>query len=325
ATAHAAQEARLAGALERAEAGAAAAVRASGQAEARAAALDAELQAIRWERDQIEQRLLAAGDAGAGARAAAEEATRLRGELEARTAELARRDAELEARQGELRARGTELERVRRESAERDGATTQRIDQERRELAARLADREERLGRLEQELAGAEDRARRAEAQAAAPRPGPDPASLRRWRLAAGLCAAAAVLLALGLLLRPRAPGAAPAAGRGGEVVHAAVLPAAPAAPVPCVPATPPETLSTPAPPSPLLVATAHPADEVAACECPAISYRVRSGDRLWDISARYYQDPRQWRRVYRENRDKVADPDVIFPGQRLRIPARGR
>jgi nucleoid-associated protein YgaU len=135
------------------------------------------------------------------------------------------------------------------------------------------------------------------------------------------------VLLALGLLLRRPAP--ASAVARTPEAPPAAAEPAAgPASPGPAAAAPAPAVLATPAPPeapSSLLAAAARSADEAAACECPSLSYRVRAGDRLWDISARYYQDPLQWRRVFRENRDRVADPDVIFPGQRLRIPARGR
>jgi hypothetical protein len=53
---------------------------------------------------------------------------------------------------------------------------------------------------------------------------------------------------------------------------------------------------------------------------------RHRNGrDRLWDLSAHYYQDPLKWKRLFRENRDHVADPDVIFPGQRIRVPIRAR
>lgn len=47
--------------------------------------------------------------------------------------------------------------------------------------------------------------------------------------------------------------------------------------------------------------------------------YTVRHGDTLSAI-ARAHGFP-DWRRLYEANRDKVYDPDLIFPGQVLRIP----
>jgi len=47
----------------------------------------------------------------------------------------------------------------------------------------------------------------------------------------------------------------------------------------------------------------------------------VRPGDTLWRIAADALGDPHRWPELYRANRDQIADPAVIFPGQRLRIP----
>jgi hypothetical protein len=49
----------------------------------------------------------------------------------------------------------------------------------------------------------------------------------------------------------------------------------------------------------------------------------VRNGDTLWDIARSYLGDPFLWRDVYRVNRETVADPDLIYPRERLRIPGR--
>lgn len=47
--------------------------------------------------------------------------------------------------------------------------------------------------------------------------------------------------------------------------------------------------------------------------------YTVRPGDTLSDIAAGHgFPD---WRRLYEANQDKVRNPDLIFPGQVLRIP----
>ncbi len=48
-----------------------------------------------------------------------------------------------------------------------------------------------------------------------------------------------------------------------------------------------------------------------------------RDRDCLWNIAARrdVYNDPWKWKRIYRANEDKITDPDLIYPGQRLIIP----
>jgi LysM repeat protein len=49
--------------------------------------------------------------------------------------------------------------------------------------------------------------------------------------------------------------------------------------------------------------------------------YRIKKGDTLWDISANFYRDPFQWYKIYRDPRNKIKDPDLIFAGSRLYIP----
>ena len=50
-------------------------------------------------------------------------------------------------------------------------------------------------------------------------------------------------------------------------------------------------------------------------------SYVVVKGDSLSKIAKREYGDAQQWRRIYEANRDIVKDPDLIYPGQMLRLP----
>ncbi len=47
-------------------------------------------------------------------------------------------------------------------------------------------------------------------------------------------------------------------------------------------------------------------------------SYSVVHGDNLWDISGKeeVYADPYQWPLIYKTNRDKIQDADLIYPGQ---------
>lgn len=50
--------------------------------------------------------------------------------------------------------------------------------------------------------------------------------------------------------------------------------------------------------------------------------YIVRSGDSLSKIAQREYGDANKWRRIFDANMDKIKDPDLIHPGQELKIPA---
>jgi len=51
-------------------------------------------------------------------------------------------------------------------------------------------------------------------------------------------------------------------------------------------------------------------------------SYRVRTGDTLWAIASAKYGEPLQWRRIYAANRQRIADPNLIYPDQQLLIPS---
>ncbi len=49
----------------------------------------------------------------------------------------------------------------------------------------------------------------------------------------------------------------------------------------------------------------------------------ARDRDCLWNIAKKpsIYGDPWKWKRIYKANTDKIKDPDLIYPGQRLTIP----
>jgi nucleoid-associated protein YgaU len=51
-------------------------------------------------------------------------------------------------------------------------------------------------------------------------------------------------------------------------------------------------------------------------------SYTVVSGDSLSKIAKREYGDAQKWRQIYEANREQIKDPDLIYPGQVLTIPA---
>jgi nucleoid-associated protein YgaU len=50
-------------------------------------------------------------------------------------------------------------------------------------------------------------------------------------------------------------------------------------------------------------------------------TYVVAKGDSLSAIAQREYGDEKEWRRIYDANRDIIKDPDLIYPGQTLRLP----
>ena len=53
------------------------------------------------------------------------------------------------------------------------------------------------------------------------------------------------------------------------------------------------------------------------------IDYTVERGDNLWNIAKKesVYDDPYMWPRIYRANKEKIKDPDMIFPEQTLAVP----
>lgn len=58
-----------------------------------------------------------------------------------------------------------------------------------------------------------------------------------------------------------------------------------------------------------------------AVSQTPAQTYTVVSGDTLWAIAQSYYGDGSLWPRIYDANKNIVANPNLIFPGQVLIIP----
>ncbi|HUH92857.1 MAG TPA: peptidoglycan-binding protein LysM [Casimicrobiaceae bacterium] len=49
--------------------------------------------------------------------------------------------------------------------------------------------------------------------------------------------------------------------------------------------------------------------------------YTVVKGDNLSKISKQYYGDPNKYARIFEANKPMLKSPDLIYPGQVLRIP----
>ena len=57
----------------------------------------------------------------------------------------------------------------------------------------------------------------------------------------------------------------------------------------------------------------------VTAPEAAQNTYTVQSGDSLSKIGSKHGVS---WQQIFEANRDKISDPDKIYPGQELTIPS---
>ena len=51
------------------------------------------------------------------------------------------------------------------------------------------------------------------------------------------------------------------------------------------------------------------------------VIYEVQGGDSLSKIAKRHYGDPMKYMEIFNANKDILKDPNMIHPGQKLRIP----
>jgi LysM repeat protein len=75
------------------------------------------------------------------------------------------------------------------------------------------------------------------------------------------------------------------------------------------------------------LQAYVDPAAAVAAAEAAKAAaeekfYVIEKGDTLWAIAKKHLGDGNRYPEIFEANREVILDPDKIFPGQKIRIPA---
>ena len=63
-----------------------------------------------------------------------------------------------------------------------------------------------------------------------------------------------------------------------------------------------------------------HPDDKIEKLE--AIYHTVEKGDWLSKIAKKHYGDANKYMLIFEANKPMLSDPDKIYPGQVLRIPA---
>jgi nucleoid-associated protein YgaU len=58
------------------------------------------------------------------------------------------------------------------------------------------------------------------------------------------------------------------------------------------------------------------------ASTAPAQTYTVVKGDTLSKIAKDFLGNANRWREIFDANRDQISNPDLIRPGQVLKLPA---
>ena len=51
------------------------------------------------------------------------------------------------------------------------------------------------------------------------------------------------------------------------------------------------------------------------------VFYTVQKGDSLWKIASAHYGNGNKWQALFEANREVIKDPDLIYPGQQIRVP----
>ena len=50
-------------------------------------------------------------------------------------------------------------------------------------------------------------------------------------------------------------------------------------------------------------------------------TYTVVAGDSLSKIAKKIYGDANRWKEIFEANKGKIKNPDLIYPGQVLKVP----
>lgn len=65
--------------------------------------------------------------------------------------------------------------------------------------------------------------------------------------------------------------------------------------------------------------------DSTAALKPGSVLHTVRTGDTLFEIARRYLGNPFRWPELFKANSGKIANANLIYPGQKLYVGADGR
>ena len=68
--------------------------------------------------------------------------------------------------------------------------------------------------------------------------------------------------------------------------------------------------------------ATVQEAPRPTATAPKTTTYTVKSGDCLWNIAKKYLGDGSRYTEIYNLNKDKIKNPNLIYPNQVLTLPS---
>lgn len=81
------------------------------------------------------------------------------------------------------------------------------------------------------------------------------------------------------------------------------------------------KTVKISPPPSPAAKPVAQATTDRPATPPKATTYTVVSGDCLWNIAKKYLGNGARYTEIYNLNKDKIKNPNLIYPGQVLVMP----
>lgn len=72
----------------------------------------------------------------------------------------------------------------------------------------------------------------------------------------------------------------------------------------------------------PVVTRTVTTNNTAAVAKPSGQNYTVKRGDCLWNIAKKFYGNGSKYTTIYNANKDKIKNPNLIYPGQVLWIPA---
>lgn len=69
-------------------------------------------------------------------------------------------------------------------------------------------------------------------------------------------------------------------------------------------------------------ISEVHAEEVVAPVQTVEVQYyEIKKGDSLWKIAKEFYGNGNDYPKIFEANKEVIKDPDLIFPGQKIRIP----
>jgi nucleoid-associated protein YgaU len=131
------------------------------------------------------------------------------------------------------------------------------------------------------------------------------------WLIVLFVVIGLALIAAVSFLIYQSVKGSPASAPKAATTAPTQTTPAAPAEQTTAAPAAGESTTGVAAAP--------QPAETEAVQPKGAVTYRIKKGDTLWDISSTYYRNPWLYPKLAKAN--NIKNPDLIFAGSKITIP----